>query len=114
VTCEPRARAAILAGLENLESPIYVTDVTSVYAQFLLAGLRSRDLLRKLTSLNVSDRKLPNLACAQTSLAHVHTLVLRQDLESVPAFHLLVTRDYAESVWESLLHAGAEFSIETT
>jgi glycine cleavage system aminomethyltransferase T len=68
-------------------------------------------VLGKLTSLNVSDRKLPDLGCAQTSLAHVHTLILRQDLGSVPAFYLLVTRDYAESVWESLLHAGAEFGI---
>jgi heterotetrameric sarcosine oxidase gamma subunit len=111
VTCQPDARAAIITSLENLEPPIYLTDVTSVYAQFLLAGPRSRDVLRKLTSLNVSDRKLPNLACAQASLAHVHALVLRQDLDRVPAFQLLITRDYAESVWESVLHAGAEFGI---
>ena len=109
LTCDPTARAAALASLENLSPPVYVTDVTSVYKQFLLAGPRGRDVLRKLTSLNVS--KLPDLACAQASLAHVHALVLRQDLGSVPAFHLLTTRDYAESVWESLLHAGAEFGI---
>ena len=112
LTCERNARDAILASLNSVTPPIYVTDVSSVYSQFVLAGSRSRDVLRKLTSLNVSDRKLPDLACAQTSLAHVHTLVLRQDLDSVPAFHLLVTRDYAASVWESLLHAGVEFGTE--
>lgn len=119
VTCDPSARAATLASLDSLRSqaadlgppPVYVTDVTSVYAQFILAGPRSRDVLGKLTSLNVSHRKLSDLGCAQASLAHVHSLLLRQDLHSVPAFHLLVTRDYAESVWESLLHAGSEFGI---
>jgi heterotetrameric sarcosine oxidase gamma subunit len=111
ITCDADARAAVLASLEGLAPPVYVTDVTSVYAQFLLAGQRVRDVLRKLTALDVSDRKLPDLACAQTSLAHVHTLVLRQDLRSIPAFQLLVTRDYAESVWESVLHAGREFNI---
>jgi heterotetrameric sarcosine oxidase gamma subunit len=114
LTCEPDARAAILANLRAVSPPIYVTDVTSAYAQFVLTGPRSRDVLRKLTSLNVSDRRLPNLACAQTSLAHVHALVLRKDLPSIPAFHLLITRDYSESIWKSLLHAGAEFGMETT
>jgi glycine cleavage system aminomethyltransferase T len=90
---------------------IWVTDVTSVFAQFLLAGPRSRDVLRKLTSLNVSERALPNLSCGQASLAHVRSIVLRQDLGTVPAFHVLVSRDYGESVWDALLHAGHEFHV---
>ena len=90
---------------------IWVTDVTSVFAQFLLAGPHSREVLRKLTSLNVSESALPDLACGQASLAHVRSIILRQDLGSVPAFHLLVSRDYGESVWDSLLHAGHEFHL---
>jgi glycine cleavage system aminomethyltransferase T len=83
--------------------------VTSVYAQFLLAGPRSRDILRKLTSLNVSA--LQNLACGQVSLAHVQSTVLRDDLQDLPAFHVLVSREYGESVWEAILHAGQEFEL---
>lgn len=86
-------------------------DVTSVYASLRLAGPRSRDLLRKLTSLNVEDAALENLHCAQAELAHVHSIVLREDLPGMPAFHLLVTREYAESVWEATFHAGREFRL---
>jgi glycine cleavage system aminomethyltransferase T len=54
---------------------------------------------------------MENLACGQTSLAHVHSIVLRDDLQGVPAFHILVSREYGESVWESILHAGHEFQL---
>jgi sarcosine oxidase subunit alpha len=90
---------------------IYVTDVTSVYAHYLLAGPRSKEVLNKLTSLNLSDQARGNLTCAQASLAHVHATVLRKDLTGIPAYHLLVGREYGESVWESVLHAGHEFRI---
>ena len=117
VTCEPPKGDAVIANLRSfpasqdlsLPPPVYITNVTSVYAQFLLAGPRSRDILRKLTSLNVSA--LENLACGQASLAHVHSIVLRDDLQGFPAFHILVSREYGESVWESILHAGHEFHL---
>jgi heterotetrameric sarcosine oxidase gamma subunit len=120
LTCEPPARTAVIATLQSLRetasdlalpAPVYWTDMTSIYAQLLLAGPRSRDVLCKLTSLNLAEKALPNLGCAQTSLAHTHAIVLRDDLGSLPAFHLLVSREYAQSVWEALLHAGLEFCL---
>jgi glycine cleavage system aminomethyltransferase T len=93
----------------DLTPPVYVTDVTSVYAQFLLAGPRSRDVLRKLTSLNVTT--LGNRSCGQASLAHVQGTLLRDDIGDIPAFHILVSREYGESVWDAILHAGHEFHI---
>jgi len=116
VTCEPPQRDKIAANLRSLSAPglllpppVYVTDVTSVHAQFLLAGPHGREILRKLTSLNVAG--LANLACGQASLAHVHSTVLREDLADLPAYHILVSREYGESVWEAILHAGHEFHL---
>ena len=97
--------------LDSLRPSVYFADVTSAYAAFLLAGPRSRDILRKLTSLNVSDTALANLSCGQASLAHVHARILRQDFPQCPAFVLMVSREYGESVWDSLLHAGEEFHL---
>jgi glycine cleavage system aminomethyltransferase T len=117
-TCEPPSNLAVKKRLEPLQmkgndgsQPVYVTDVTSVYTQLLLAGPRSRDVLGKLTSLNLSEKARPNLTCAQANVAHIHCTVLRQDLAGISAFHLLVARDYGESLWESILHAGHEFHI---
>ena len=111
VTCDPEARESVLAQASAADG-VSVTEVTSVFAQFVLAGPRGRDILRKLTSLNASEGSLPDLGCAQTNLAHVRgSIVLRQDLDKLPAFHILVGRDYGEDVWDSLLHAGHEFEL---
>jgi len=120
LTCEPSAGNTIKERLQqfqkvgtdpSLPAPVYVTEVTSVYAELLLAGPRSREVLSKLTSLNLSENARGDLTCAQTNVAHVHTIVLRKDLAGILAYHLLVSRDYGESIWESVLHAGHEFHI---
>jgi glycine cleavage system aminomethyltransferase T len=100
VVCEP-----------SVSCPNVSVDVTSVYTVLRLVGPKSREVLGKLTSLNVSNTALPNLGCAQASLAHVPGIFLREDIAAIPAFHLLVTRDYAESVWDAILHAGHEFHL---
>lgn len=94
-----------------LDPPAGAIDVSSVYASFRLAGPQSRSVLGKLTSLNVSEVAFPNLSAAQASVAHAHAIVLREDIRSIPAFHLLVNRDYGEAVWESIVHAGHEFHL---
>jgi len=110
VTCDPESREDVFPVISSC-SGVWVTDVTSVFAQFLLAGPASRDILRKSTSLNISENALPDSGCGQAAVAHVRTIILRRDLGPLPAFHLLVSREYGESVWDSLLHAGREFRI---
>jgi glycine cleavage system aminomethyltransferase T len=120
VTCEPSARDGVTERLQRLQAvgsdlslppPIYVTEVTSLYAQLLLAGPRCRQVLGKLTSLNLSEGSLPDLSCGQASVANVHAIILRKDLDSIPAYHLLVSREYGESVWDSVVHAGHELRL---
>ena len=98
-------------GEPPLDPPSGATDVSSIYANLLIAGPRSKDLFAKLTSLRLSDDALPSGACAQASVAHAHAIVLREDLPQTPAYHVLVSREYAESVWESILHAGHEYHL---
>jgi sarcosine oxidase subunit alpha len=120
LTCEPPALDAVKERLQQFQNagaeasppaPIYAMDVTSVYTHLLLAGPRSREVLGKLTSLNLSENARRNLTCAQANVAQVNAIVLRKDLNGMLAYHLLVGRDYGESFWESVLHAGHEFHI---
>lgn len=101
----------LVIGDAPLEPPPGATDVTSVFANLLLAGPESRSVLGKLTSLNVGDSNFPNLKCAQANLAHAHAIVLREDIRSIPGFHILTSREYAESVWDAMVHAGHEFHL---
>lgn len=89
------------------EPSSFITDVTSVYSAILLAGPTSRELLQKLTTLNVREAAMPDGSARQTRLAHVNAIVLRLDHSGLPGFLILNTRDVAEHVWDSLSHLGA-------
>jgi glycine cleavage system aminomethyltransferase T len=101
--------ALITSPLPGSVVSLAVTDVTSVYSAILLAGPKAREVLQKLTTLNVREGSMPDGAARQTRLAHVHATILRIDCESLPGFLILNTRDLAEHVWNALLHAGSEF-----
>ncbi|MBI2194918.1 MAG: hypothetical protein HYU36_23305 [Planctomycetes bacterium] len=114
VLARPEGGAGALEGLQAAERQLpclHVTDVTSVYCALLLAGPRSRDVLEKLTSADVSDSGLPNQGAAQAGLAHVHAAILREDRGPLPAYLLLVRRDVAESVWDAVNEAGGEYGL---
>jgi len=101
----------LMMGEQPVHPPSGAIDVSSVYTCLCLAGPRSRDVLNKLTSLNVSDVALPNRSCGQTSVAHTYALIMRDDIGSILAFRILVSREFGESVWESIIHAGHEFHL---
>lgn len=102
----PQAEAAhvrSVAGLADISQP---NAGIQPFACLLLAGPRARDVLAKSSSLN-----MPDVLRAQASVAHVHCTIEREDLPGIPAYRLLITRDYAESFWEAVLHAGHEFPL---
>ena len=112
VTCEP---SDIDNSMQEIQSAggdcVHITDVTSVYCALHLAGPKSRHVLNKLTSLDICEGAMPNLSCGQTSLAEAHSIVLRRDVGDLPAYQLLIGREYGEYIWDALMHAGDEFSI---
>lgn len=119
VTCEPQDFSDVMEAFQvwmarefkSDASPIRVTDVTSAYASLLLAGPRSRDVLQRLTALDVSDDALQNLTGDRTGCAHVHTTILREDFADFPAYWLLVGREYGAYLWDALMHAGEPFDV---
>jgi sarcosine oxidase subunit alpha len=114
VMCEPQDFDGVWEELERLAAAadcLHVTDVTPVYAALLIAGPKSRDVLHKLTEIDVSDAAMLDLSCSQTGLAHVHAIFIRQDMGDLLSYRLLVGREYGEYIWDALMHAGHEEGI---
>jgi len=86
------------------------TDLTSAFAAMDLVGPRVGALLERLLPLDCSEAALPPLAVTQGELAHVHAIVLRLG-ERLPAFRVLVGREYGEFVWRSLAAAGGDLGL---
>lgn len=87
------------------------TDLTSGRTIVAVAGPRSGALLRAATPVDVRDREMPDGRCVQSSLARVPATILRYDRHGVPAYEILVPRDFGEYVWEALLDAGAPLGV---
>lgn len=86
-----------------------LTDVTSAYTVIQVSGPRSRELLRKLTALDLGAETFPDLTCAQTGIAGVHALILRADVRALLSFQVCCGREFGAFVWDALLDAGREF-----
>jgi glycine cleavage system aminomethyltransferase T len=87
------------------------SDVTAAYAGFALVGPIVEDVLRRLTGFDVSPAGLPLATCAETSLAGVHTLLVRPPATPLPSLRVYVGWDVAEYLWERLLQAGESAGI---
>ena len=88
---------------------IHLMDVTSNFTALQIAGPCSRALLRKLTALDLRPAQFPDLSCAQGSLAGIHTLVIRADIQAHLAYQVYCGREFGEYLWDALLDAGQEF-----
>jgi heterotetrameric sarcosine oxidase gamma subunit len=99
------ARHALVTSLEPIPyTPSWnITDVSSVYTATRLSGGNAKEVLQRLTTLNVNEHAMPAGSARQARLAHVNAILLREH----DAFVILNTRDVALHVWEALAHAGA-------
>jgi heterotetrameric sarcosine oxidase gamma subunit len=82
----------------------HVTDLTSAFAALRLVGPSSAAVLKKICALDVDG--LASGQCAQAPVARVAAVVLRDDLATWIGYLILVSRDYGEYVWKSMLSAG--------
>lgn len=84
-----------------------VTNVTARYAAMNLAGPRARDVLARLTDLDVSPDGLKYLDAREGLVAGVPTIVLRIGFVGELAYELHAPADQAAHLWDALMAAGA-------
>jgi heterotetrameric sarcosine oxidase gamma subunit len=90
---------------------LHFTDRTSGYGRLVLWGAQARGVLCKLAPLDVRESTFPNLSCAWTPMAGVRVLLFRRDRRDLLGYEILVSRECAEYLWNSLLKAGQEYEI---
>lgn len=83
------------------------TSVTEHWAQFAVAGPKSRDVLNTLLETPLSDETLPYMGCAEVTIAGVSGRVFRISFSGEHAYEVAVPARYGESLFKTLL-AGAE------
>ncbi|MBX3438198.1 MAG: hypothetical protein KF861_11955 [Planctomycetaceae bacterium] len=88
-------------------APSSAIDVTGGWASLGLAGPHAREILQKVTALDLRDQTLPVGTCCQGPIFGVNTLFGR----FATHYELHACPDMTEFLWEVLLDAGAEFDL---
>jgi methylglutamate dehydrogenase subunit C len=92
---------------------VLLSDVGDQWAQFALAGPRSREVVTALVAdLDLSREAFPFMAASTATIAGVAGRVFRISFSGELAYELAVPARHALAVWLAVLAAGAPFGIE--
>lgn len=92
-----------------LASGCYPAPRRDSHAWFVLCGTKAVACLQKLCGVDLSPQEFADLQIAQTSVARISTILIREDRAGIPAFHLLADSASALYFWDVLCDAMDEF-----
>jgi heterotetrameric sarcosine oxidase gamma subunit len=91
-----------------------LSDQSHARALISVTGAKARAMLAKLSSIDLHPAAFPTGAAAATAIDHTSVNLWRgSDLPDGQAvFKLLVFATFAESLWHTMLDAGAEYGVD--
>lgn len=93
---------------------VHIISVTDSWAQFAVAGPKSRDLLRKLVDAehDIANDAFPFMACADiTVCGGLPARLFRISFSGELAYEIAVPSRYGDSMIRALMAAGEEFDV---
>jgi sarcosine oxidase subunit alpha len=93
------------------ELKVRLTSVTEQWAVATIGGPKSRELLAKLTDLDLSVEAFPFMSMKEGTVAGLPVRVFRISFTGELSFEINVPRRYGRALWEALMAAGAPFDI---
>jgi 4-methylaminobutanoate oxidase (formaldehyde-forming) len=89
----------------------FVTDVTSAYGQLNVQGPRSRELLQRLTSVDLSNDAFPFRAAREIDLGYARVLCVRITYLGELGYELYIPAEQAVHVYDRIVEAGRDFGL---
>jgi len=96
---------------EDTGNCVHTTDVTSFFAGVYLLGPQSREVVSKLTELDIRPKSFGNLSVQFIETFHVQGILLRMDLNGILGYGLFFDRGFGEYLWDRIMYAGREFGL---
>ncbi|HET6159364.1 MAG TPA: hypothetical protein VFE34_13540 [Dongiaceae bacterium] len=87
----------------------YPTPRQDSHAWFMVTGEKSPEMFAKICGVDLRPRQCPVGTIAQTSVAKMNAIIIRADLGSTLAYHLLADMASAEYLWTCVEDAIAEY-----
>lgn len=90
---------------------VTVTNLTHAWSEIRVLGTSAATLMCRVCSLDFADCAFPDGAAKQTSVARTSQLVIRRDIDDMPAYSVLGARSLAAYLWDILMEAGVDLRI---
>ncbi|MGI9434254.1 MAG: sarcosine oxidase [Geminicoccaceae bacterium] len=87
----------------------YLVPRRDTHYWFLVTGEQASSMFAKICGVDLGPKNFDNLTVAQTSIAKSTAIVIRDDRDEMPAYHLLGDSASAGYMWDCLMDAMAEF-----
>jgi len=92
---------------------VHVTPVTTAFTSINIAGPRSRELLARLTSVDLSPDDFPYMQLRTGAIADVPECIMwRIGFTGELSYEIHVPASHGRHVWEALLESGADLGIK--
>jgi len=95
----------------GVDEHVFVSDVTSGYAQLNVQGPRSRELLQGLTSADLSNDAFPFRTAREIDLGYARALCVRITYLGELGYELYVPAEQALHVYDQLMSAGTSYGL---
>ncbi|MDA4136339.1 MAG: 2Fe-2S iron-sulfur cluster-binding protein [Thaumarchaeota archaeon] len=89
----------------------HVTNVTAGLAAVNVAGPKARELLKKLTAIDLSTEAFPYMNGTEGLVAGVPCIMLRIGFVGETGWEIHFPAEFGDYFWEKLMEAGKEFEV---
>jgi glycine cleavage system aminomethyltransferase T/glycine/D-amino acid oxidase-like deaminating enzyme len=93
------------------EARVSVTDVTSAYGQLNVQGPRSRELLQRVTSTDLSNGAFPFRSAREIDVGFARVLCIRITYVGELGYELYIPAEQATHVYDRIVAAGADLGL---
>ena len=93
------------------DAHMFVSDVTSGYAQLNIQGPRSRELMQAVTTIDMSNEAFPFRHAAEIDIGFARALCIRITYLGELGYELYIPAEQAAHVYDRLTAAGGEFGL---
>lgn len=90
----------------------FVTDVTSGYTLMNIQGPKSRELMKRITSADVSKEAFPYMSAQEIDINYALVQVMRVTYEGELGFELYVPAEFSVHVYEAVIEAGQDLGLK--
>ena len=79
-------------------------------AWLMITGEYSSNMFAKICAIDLRLKSFPNFSIAQTSIARINGIIIRNDINQTPAFYLIFDSASTDYLWSCLKDAFVEFN----